>query len=215
MIEIEAVYIDEGIKLQVVKGAKGDSIVWKGEWSAEATYDRLHAVSRGGASWISLQNKNIGHDPLTDDGTWWACMVADSLAEAARDKAEQWAENPIDEQVEPGRYSALHHAAKAAEYSTAAFGAAAPAWSATGIYSYPDVVTFTNGHTYRCIGTNVSGASSAPSIGGVDNVTYWTRITMDVTGFFELDLYGDLMPMIYPVASLVFELDENGDITYQ
>jgi len=76
-----------GIKLIVSKGAKGDSIVWKGEWSAKATYDQLHAVSRGGASWISLQNKNIGHDPLTDDGTWWECMVADSLAEGYRDEA--------------------------------------------------------------------------------------------------------------------------------
>lgn len=76
-----------GIKLIVSKGEKGDSIVWKGEWSAEATYNRLHAVSRGGASWISVQNQNIGHDPLTDDGTWWECMVADSLAEGYRDEA--------------------------------------------------------------------------------------------------------------------------------
>jgi len=212
---MKLIKIDNGIKLIVAKGIKGDGLIWRGEWMSGREYFELDVVSRGGASWISLRDHNAGYDPLTDTGMWWQCMVADSLAEAARDKAEQWAENPIDEQVEPGRYSALHHAAKAAEYSTAAFGAAAPAWSATGIYSYPDVVTFTNGHTYRCIGTNVSGASSAPSIGGVDNVTYWTRITMDVTGFFELDLYGDLMPMIYPVASLVFELDENGDITYQ
>ena len=84
---MKVIHVDNGIKLQVVRGVKGDSIVWKGEWSAEATYDQLHAVSRGGASWISLQNKNIGHDPLTDNGTWWECMVADSLAEDYRDEA--------------------------------------------------------------------------------------------------------------------------------
>ena len=84
---MKVIHVDNGIKLQVVRGVKGDSIVWQGEWSAEATYDQLHAVSRGGASWISLQNKNIGHDPLTDDGTWWECMVADSLAEGYRDEA--------------------------------------------------------------------------------------------------------------------------------
>jgi len=84
---MKVIHVDNGIKLQVVRGVKGDSIVWQGEWSAEATYDRLHAVSRGGASWISLQSQNIGHDPLTDNGTWWASMVADSLAEGYRNEA--------------------------------------------------------------------------------------------------------------------------------
>lgn len=84
---MKVVHVDSGIKLIVSKGVKGDSIVWRGEWSAEATYDQLHAVSRGGASWISVQNQNLGHDPLTDDGTWWECMVADSLAEGYRDEA--------------------------------------------------------------------------------------------------------------------------------
>ncbi len=84
---MKIVYVDNGIKLQVVKGLKGDGLIWRGEWSAEATYAQLHAVSRGGASWISVQNQNLGHDPLTDDGTWWECMVADSLAEGYRDEA--------------------------------------------------------------------------------------------------------------------------------
>ncbi|MDY0388613.1 MAG: hypothetical protein RBT65_16120, partial [Methanolobus sp.] len=38
---------------------------------------------------------------------------AQGLSEDARDKSEQWAENPEDMEVEPGKYSALHHAAKA------------------------------------------------------------------------------------------------------
>lgn len=41
-------------------------------------------------------------------------------AEAAKDKAEAWAENPVDAEVEPGQYSAKHHAAKAGVYALSA-----------------------------------------------------------------------------------------------
>ena len=315
---MKLVKVENGIKLFVSKGAKGDSIEWKGEWSPTVVYESVHVVSRGGASWISKQSANIGHDPLTDDGIWWDCMVADSLAEAARDKAQKWAENPEDvpvepgqysalhhkekaldaqvaaetaeanaqvsadnayvsesnardsainasisetnaqvsadnaatsesnalshenkayqwaenpenDEVEPGKYSALHHASKAkaseitagnyavdaAGSASSAFGAAADPWDESTSYSYPDVVAFTNGHTYRCIGTDVIGADKAPNINGTDNVLYWTRVTAPPEGFFELDENGDVMPRLVPVASEIFMLDENGDITFQ
>ncbi|KAB6716277.1 hypothetical protein [Roseobacter sp. TSBP12] len=38
-----------------------------------------------------------------------------TAAEAAQDKSEQWAENPEDVEVDPGQYSAKHHAAKASK----------------------------------------------------------------------------------------------------
>jgi len=296
---MKLVKVENGIKLVVSKGAKGDSIEWKGEWSPTVVYESVHVVSRGGASWISKQSANIGHDPLTDDGTWWACMVADSLAEGYRDealtyrneaedfaesaassagsaatsasnaaisesnardsainasisetnaqvsadnaaisetnalshenKASKWAENPENDEVEPGKYSALHHASKAkaseitagnyavdaAGSASSAFGAAADPWDASTSYSYPDVVAFTNGHTYRCIGTDVVGADQAPNIDGTDNVLYWTRVTAPPEGFFELDENGDVMPRLVPVASEILMLDENGDITFQ
>ena len=72
-----------GIKLIVAKGVKGDGLVWRGEWNSTTTYANIDVVSRGGASWVSVKSNNRGNDPLTDDGTWWNCMVADSLAEAA------------------------------------------------------------------------------------------------------------------------------------
>lgn len=68
-----------GIKLVVAKGIKGDGVIWRGEWSASEVYDYIDAVSRGGSAWISKRNQNIGHDPLTDDGTWWDCMVESPL----------------------------------------------------------------------------------------------------------------------------------------
>lgn len=41
--------------------------------------------------------------------------TAKNEAQSARDKAAQWAENPTDTEVEPGQYSAKHHASKAAD----------------------------------------------------------------------------------------------------
>ena len=121
--QAKVVTCTSGVAIKVEKGVKGDqgdNIIWDSEWAVGATYDTLHAVSRGGQSWISLQDGNVGHDPLTDDGTWWDCMVSDSLAEAARDKAEQWAEEAEDVEVETGEYSAYHWARKAqdATYTT-------------------------------------------------------------------------------------------------
>jgi hypothetical protein len=43
-----------------------------------------------------------------------------SAAQTARDKANEWAENAEDTEVETGQFSALHHAAKASASATAA-----------------------------------------------------------------------------------------------
>jgi len=84
---MKVIHVSNGIKLIVAKGIKGDGVVWRGEWEADKVYDSIDAVSRGGSAWISKWNQNVGHDPLTDDGTWWDCMVADSLAEGYRNEA--------------------------------------------------------------------------------------------------------------------------------
>ena len=150
-------------------------------------------------------------------------------AELSKQKAYQWAENPENDEVEPGQYSALHHALQAkkseitaAEYAidaaksaVEAFGAAAPPWDSETVYSYNDVISFDNGHTYRCIGINITGADYAPNINGIDNEEYWTRITVAPNGYFEIDEDGNIMPMISPITSEIFMLDEYGDITYQ
>lgn len=168
----------------------------------------------------------------TNNGVSWSDPVYfNNLSETLMwvDKARRWAENPEDSEVEPGQYSALHHASKAAISASsaeaaaldaagsaaAAFGAAAPAWDSETVYNYNDVVSFNNGHTYRCIGTNIVGVDHAPNISGVDNKAEWTRITVALNGYFEIDENGDIMPMIAPITSEIFMLDENGDITYQ
>ena len=51
--------------------------------------------------------------------------VSDTVT--ARDKAQEWAENPVDYPVETGQYSALHHATKAGEHEAGALLAAGAA----------------------------------------------------------------------------------------
>lgn len=48
---------------------------YAGLWASGTTYAQRHVVWKGAAdplSWyISVQSSNTGHDPATDDGTWW------------------------------------------------------------------------------------------------------------------------------------------------
>ena len=97
------------------------------------------------------------------------------------------------------RDEAIEAAAIAQDSAARAFGAAAPAWSAEEVYSFPDVVAYVNGHTYRCKGTGVD-ASNPPVLNGEDNEEYWTRLTLSPVEvipktFFEYDDNGDLMPI--------------------
>jgi hypothetical protein len=149
--------------------------------------------------------------------------TSETNALASENKAHKWAENPENLEVEDGKYSALHHATKAAMSemnaeaaaldaagaAAEAFGATAPAWESGVTYNYNDVVSYINGHTYRCIGTDVT---TPPNIGGNDDETNWTRITVSVEYVFELDENGDLMPKITVWGNDTWELDENFDI---
>jgi hypothetical protein len=190
--------------------------------------------SYDGSSWHDdpLQTDRYLRFSTNNGVSWSDAIYFNNLAETLEwvEKARQWAENPENVPViAPDQYSALHHASRAARSeenaeaaaldaagsAAEAFGAAAPAWDSETIYSYNDVVSFDNGHTYRCIGENIIGADHAPNINGVDNETDWIRITVALNGFFEYDEYGDLMPMIAPITSDIFMLDENGDIMYR
>ena len=123
-----------GIKLIVAKGVKGDGLVWRGEWNSTTTYANIDVVSRGGASWVSVKSNNIGNDPLTDDGTWWNCMVADSLAEGYRNEALTYRNEAEDfaESAASSAESAATSASNAAESEeNAAMSAANAATSET------------------------------------------------------------------------------------
>ena len=100
---------------------------------------------------------------------------------------------------------AIGKAREAGNYSATAYAASAKAWNAANTYNYPDVVAYTDGNTYRCIGTTVKGEIPSSS-------AYWVKVTLDGENFFEIDEVGNLMPTISPTYSSRFELDSNGDI---
>ena len=103
--------------------------------------------------------------------------------------------------------SAAQYARQAAEDAAGIHESAAPPWNAEAVYSYPDTVVYTDGATYRCIGTDVP-AGTLPTASPA-----WVRITA-ISGddYFEIDLYGGIMPRVNPKFSPSFDLDENGAI---
>ena len=88
------------------------------------------------------------------------------------------------------------------------FAAGAPAWDANTVYSYPDVVAYTDGNTYRCIGRNVP-AGTIPA----HSPESWVRISvLGGDDFFDIDVDGGLMPGLNPTFAYDWQLDANGDI---
>jgi hypothetical protein len=99
------------------------------------------------------------------------------MAETSKQEAAQYAEN------------ARNSASDANMYAEMAFGAAAPAWSSSETYNYPQCVAYTDGKTYRCIGTNVTG-SDVPG-----SSSEWVSIILDANKLWELDVNGNIMPI--------------------
>ena len=112
-----------------------DGIVneYRGEWATETFYFELDVVL-GPDDRVYVATESHTSDVFTDDvnvENYWR-LVADFAAgqqnidaavddaETARDKAEEWAENPEDVEVETGQFSAKHHAAKAEDSEIAA-----------------------------------------------------------------------------------------------
>jgi hypothetical protein len=95
--------------------------------------------------------------------------------------AEQWATEVEDEEVDTGKYSSLHYAAKSEDFSLVSkdyrdeaetllagvyTAIAADPWEALTSYDYPDAVIGSDGNPYRCIGTAVVGDDPVSSTSG-------------------------------------------------
>lgn len=89
--------------------------------------------------------------------------------------------------------------------NSAAANSAAPAWNIITTYSFPDVVAYSDGCTYRCIGTSVAVETPPTSANFV-------RLTTRANEYFDLDGDGNLMPALIPGYSAEFDMDVNGDI---
>ncbi|WP_411507881.1 carbohydrate-binding protein [Brucella anthropi] len=98
-------------------------------WEPNHAYVVRDTVFANNSFYTCLVSHTSGADFDADlaSGKW--SVVADfteatTEAQAARDKAKQWAENPVDVPVEPGQFSAKHHAAKAAASATSSANSA-------------------------------------------------------------------------------------------
>ncbi len=78
---------------------------------------------------LNTQDLTIRGEPITAllDGAVEESEASALAALEAKNKAQEWAENPVDDPVETGQYSALHHAAKASQQRDAAALSAAAA----------------------------------------------------------------------------------------
>ena len=140
-----------------------------------------------------------------EEATNSATAAANSATAAASSAADA---DSAATRAAASQVSTISNLVDRAENAVAAINAyAAPAWNNTVVYSYPDVVTYTDGMTYRCLGENVTAGTIPPSS------PLWMRITTrGGDDFWDIDVWGGYMPSENPTASYSWELDSNGDV---
>jgi hypothetical protein len=124
----------------------------------------------------------------------------------ANAKASELAAKASEDNAHDSEVAADTYQEQAGAYAETAFGASAPAWDSTETYNYPQVVAYTDGKTYRCVGTNVTGSD----VPGSSNK--WVAITLDTDDFWDIDIDGGYMPSLSPMYSASWEIDGNGDL---
>ena len=76
---------------------------------------------------------------------------------------------------------------------------------AAATYSYPDVIVWSDGYNYRCVGTNVNVNDDVPGIS-----QKWVCLSRVTDAAWEVDTNGGLMPVINPIGDSNWELDLAG-----
>lgn len=80
-----------------------------------------------------------------------------------------------------------------------------PAWQAGKVYSYPEVVAYIDGQSYRCTGQNITSEPTKSQD--------WVPIVMrGGDDFWEIDMEGGMQPQLFPRVSNNWELDTDGNI---
>lgn len=150
-----------------------------------------------------LENRLVQAIAAKDEAVAQAQNAANSASEAEniKNQTQQIADNAA-QQTQASVTQASDYAQQAQESAQAV---APQAYSPTETYNFPDVVAYTDGATYRCIGQNVTGENP-------DTSTNWVKIASINNNFWDIDTDGSLMPALNPTYSDDFELDSNGDI---
>ena len=78
-------------------------------------------------------------------------------------------------------------------------------WDALTTYHAGDAVMVENGDVYRCLQDNTNQNPETSPL-------YWALTQTIHLRTFELDINGDLMPLIQPTTSTNWDIDANGDI---
>jgi hypothetical protein len=137
-----------------------------------------------------------------------AAAQSEANAKVSEDNAKscELAAKASEDNAKASETAADTYQEQAGAYAETAFGASAPAWDSTATYNYPQVVAYTDGKTYRCVGTNVTGSD----VPGSSNK--WVAITLDTDDFWDIDSNGDYMPSVSPTYSASWAIDGNGDL---
>ena len=123
-------------------------------------------------------------------------------AKASAANASAAAQDASDAQI-----SSSQSAAEAERLTAALAAMDVPAWDAEAVYSYPTVVAYTDGQSYRCIGENVP-AGEAPNAS-----RHWIPLTVrGGDDYFEVDMQGALEPRLSPHISASWCLDDDGNL---
>jgi hypothetical protein len=184
------------------------------EWADEAhrQADNAHEWADEAHDWANEAHTqaDISHS-WADTSKSWAdnafrsAEIAAEYADDAKESADDAQESANTANNQANNTASL---VRRAENAVAGIWAMqAPAWDSTKVYSYPDVVSYVDGNTYRCIGVNVP-AGTHP-----DKSPSWVRLSvLGADDYFDVDVHGDLMPGLNPTFAYDWQLDANGDI---
>lgn len=181
-----------------------DMQTYVAETAASAAAAANSATEAASAAAAAANSAEAAADSETEAG-YQAKAAAESSASAhySAQQADSAATRAAASQT-----AAINNLVSRAESAVAAINAyAVPPWNARTVYSYPAVVSYTDGQTYRCIGDNVPAGTTPPSS------PLWVRITTrGGDDFWDIDVWGGYMPAEDPTCSFSWELDEDGGI---
>lgn len=142
----------------------------------------------------------------TQSSKSWA-LYSKERAQLSKQFSEE-ADNSAQEALQSASSasSSSYEAARAAAQAEQSAQTTLPdAYDSSKTYSFPDVVVYQDGNTYRCIGTEVTGEDPRTS-------NNWVLVSTVYGDFFDLDSDGALMPALNPIYSHDFEIDDDGNI---
>ena len=184
-------------------------------WETGESYSADEFVKYNGSLYLCKENHTAGTDFDVDAeaGKWLLCSDLQGNSKA-------WAQsiNSPDGKIDtdsPTGYTqsakTWSNAAKLSAESSESFAEQTANLVETQIadstttYNFPDVIVWTDGYNYRCVGTNVNVNDDIPGIS-----QKWVCLSRITDPVWEIDTDGGLMPVINPIGDSNWELDLEG-----